>query len=123
MKALPLFFLLVCLFCGCATVDSSCTGGTHLVSIKNSGWKFLTLIPLASGNIHCPNDNSTRLFEDTTNLKNNIIMLDNAVKAAGARGFKNFSSTIKEENVFFVLLSRRIYHTSAELVFDGSHAE
>jgi hypothetical protein len=120
MKVISLLLFLVCLLCGCATVDSSCAGGKHLVSIKNSGWKVLTLIPLASGNVHCPNDNTTRLFEDTTNLENNIIMLDNVVKEAGARGFKNLSSTIREENVFFVLLSRRIYHTSAELVFDDA---
>jgi hypothetical protein len=123
MKRLLAFLILTLLSCGCATVDSSCAGGKHLLSIKNSGWRLFTLIPLASGDVHHPNINSTRFFQDTTSLENNITMLDNEVKKAGARGFKNLSSTIREENVLFILLSRRIYHTSAELVFDGALAE
>jgi hypothetical protein len=123
MRRLLLSILPALLLYGCATVDSSIAGGRHLLSIKNSGWKLFTLIPIASGDVHSPNANSTKLFKDTTSLKNNIVMLDDAVRAAGAVGFRNLSSTIREENVLFILLSRRIYHTSAELVFDGAIAE
>lgn len=123
MKYILVFCLLSFLSFGCATVESSNAGGHHLVSIKNTGWKLFNVIPIASGNVNFPNTYTTRLFSDSTDLENNIAMLDDVVKKNGARGFRNISSSIHEENVLFILFSRRIYHTSAELVFDSSHAE
>jgi hypothetical protein len=123
MKCLMIPFLAVLLLGGCATVDTSYVGNHHMVSIKNTGWKLFNLIPLASGDIERPNSAATLLFQDSSNLDNNIRILDHAVEKAGATGFKNLSSTIREENVLFILLNRRIYHTSAELVFEERPAD
>lgn len=120
MKFPVMFGLLAMLFCGCTSVESSRIGGHHMVLIKNSGWNLFCDIPIASGNVNRPNSNTTVLFKDTVNLENNIAILDKTVKSSGARGYKNITNTIKDENVFLILLTRRIYHTSAELVFDNS---
>ena len=120
MKFPVMFGLLATLFCGCTTVESSRIGGHHMVLIKNSGWNLFCDIPIASGNVYKPNTSTTVLFKDTVNLENNIASLDKTVKASGALGYKNITNTIKDENVFLILLTRRIYHTSAELVFDNS---
>ena len=113
----------IMLLCGCTTVESSCIGGHHMILIKNSGWNLFSVVPLASGNTRYPNANSSLFFENTVNLTNNIAILDQTVRQIGARGYKNVTNTIKDENVFLILLTRRIYHTSAELVFDGAHAQ
>ena len=120
MKLVVKFCLLSMLFCGCTTVESSRVGGHHMILIKNSGWNLFCDIPIASGNVKKPNENTTVFFKDTVNLENNIAILDKTVKINGARGYKNITNTIKDENVFLILLTRRIYHTSAELVFDSS---
>ena len=123
MKYTVVSFLLSTLLCGCASIESSREGGQHMVSIKNTGWLFLNVIPLASGNVERPNTCSTDLFSNTVNLQNNISMLDRHVEKSGARGFRHLSSSQKEESILFFLFSRNIMHTSAELVFDGAHAE
>jgi hypothetical protein len=105
---------------GCASVETSNAGGPYMVSIKNSGWKLFTVIPIASGYTQEPNAFSTCPFTDTVNLKNNISMLNATVKETGATGFRHLSSSINEESIFFFLLERRTYHTSAELVFDDA---
>lgn len=123
MKRTAIFILTVLFFCGCATVESSRVGGHHMVSIKNTGWKFLNVIPIASGNTDHPNACATVPFGDSITLANNIKMLDDVVRQTGARGFRHLSSSITEESIFFVVFDRRIYHTSAELVFDSSQAK
>jgi hypothetical protein len=120
MKLPVISCLAAILLCGCTTVETSRTGGHHMVLIKNSGWNLFCDIPIASGNVKKPNMNTTVFFRDTVNLDNNIAILDETVKNSGARGYKNITNTIKDENVFLILLTRRIYHTSAELVFDNA---
>ena len=116
-------FLLGALVCGCASVDSSRVGGHHMVCIKNTGWQFLNVFPIASGDVHNPNSCSTKPFSDTVCLQNNIRMLDMHVEKCGARGYRHLSSSQTEEDVLFILFTRRIMHTSAELVFDSAQAE
>ena len=123
MKSAAVLAMLTAFLCGCSTVESTKKGGHHMVSIKNMGWQFLNFIPLASGDIHHPDTCSTEMFSDTVSLKNNITILDSVVKKSGARGFRHLSSSLSEENVLFILFSRRTMHTSAELVYDGTQAE
>ena len=117
------FLLVAALLCGCASVEVSKEGGHHMVCVKNTGWHFLNMLALASGNVQHPNTCSTKFFSDTVTLQNNIRMLDKHVEKSGARGFRHLSSSRTEESIFFMLFSRSIMHTSAELVFDGAHAE
>lgn len=123
MKRAAILILLGSLFCGCATVESSRVGGHHMVSIKNTGWKFLNVVPIASGDTDHPNTCTTIPFGSSITLDNNIAMLDDIVKQSGARGFRHLSSSITEESIFFIVFDRRIYHTSAELVFDSDQAK
>lgn len=114
------FLILCAAFSGCAVIDVSDKGSRTMVSIHNSGWELFSVIPLASGDPNFPNRNTCRWFVDTITLENNIKMLERAMKATDATGYKNLSSSIVDETVLFVLLNRRIYHTSAELVFGGN---
>ena len=120
MRKSLFFALFAAALCGCATIESSTVGERHMVSIKNTGWYFLTVVPLASGDHDCPNELSTKPFTDSLSLKNNMAMIDGVVERTGATGFRNLTSTKKDESVLFFLLSRYTYHTSAELVFNGT---
>lgn len=123
MKSMYYIFLFM-MFCafvsGCASVDISDKGSHSVVSIHNTGWEIFSLVPIASGDPDQPNRNTCRWFTDTITLENNVKMLEYAMKTTNATGYRNLSSSIVDETVFFFLLNRRIYHTSAELVFDGS---
>ncbi len=123
MKRTVLAFLLtvaLAAFSGCAVIDISDKGSHTMVSIKNTGWELFSCIPIASGDPNRPNRYASRWFTDTATLENNVKMLDRTMKATDATGYKNLSSSIVDETVFFILINRRIYHTSAELVFGGS---
>lgn len=110
-------------FSGCAVIDVSDKGSHTMVSVHNTGWELFSCIPIASGNPDRPNRISCRLFTDTATLENNVKMLDRAVKALDASGYKDLSSSIVDETVLFILVNRRVYHTSAELVFGGGIPE
>ena len=114
MKRFSACFLLSVLLAGCASVDVSDVGGRKMVSIKNSGWELFSVIPIASGNVD--RSGGCEWFKDTVTLENNIALLDRTVAETGSSGYRSVSSSIVDETVFFVLLSRRIYHTSAELL-------
>ena len=123
MKRFQLFsfaFLLCMLISGCAVVDISDKGSHAMVSVHNTVWEIFSVFPVASGNHLRPNKFSCRWFQDTVTLENNIQMLENAAKALDATHYKNVSSSITDETVFFILVNRRVYHTSAELVFGGN---
>lgn len=116
MKRFSACFLLSVLLAGCASVDVSDVGGRRMVSIKNSGWELFSVIPIASGDVEHPGGIGCEWFENTVTLENNLALLDRAVIETGSSGYRSVSSSIVDETVFFVLLSRRIYHTSAELL-------
>lgn len=115
-----LFAVSLAIYSGCAVIDVSDKGACTMVSIHNTGWELFSCIPIASGDPDCPNRKTCRWFTDTMTLENNVKMLERAMKATDATGYKNLSSSIVDETVFFILLNRRVYHTSAELVFGGS---
>ena len=101
---------------GCASVRHCGAGGRHMVVVENTGWYFLNVIPLASGNPDSPNGCSCRLFRQTTTLKNNMKMLDRAAKELGAAEVTNVSSSWTDEAVLFILFKRHMCQTSAELI-------
>jgi hypothetical protein len=116
MKRAALFFLFAALMCGCASVDISDAGGRRMVSIKNSGWELFSIVPLASGDVNDPGAFGCEWFCDTVTLENNLALLDRTVGETGSSGYTGVASSVVDETVFFVLLSRKIYHTSAELL-------
>jgi hypothetical protein len=114
-KLLPIF--MAALVGGCATYDISDKGGYSMVSVSNSSWEFLSFLPIASGDPDRPNAISSLWFHDSATLENNIRILNAAMAKTGANDFKNLSSSIVDETVFFILINRRVYQTSAELVY------
>lgn len=104
-------------FAGCATVETSKQGGRTLASVTNNGWYLFNVIPLASGDPLMPNAVKTKFFDQTVTLKNNIKMLDYAMRKEGAIGFKEVVSSTADETFLFILLKRHTCTTSAELVY------
>ena len=89
--------------------------GVATVEIENSGWFLFNFLPLGSGDPDNPGG-SGLLFTDTVTLASNMKILAQAMTDTGAKDFCNLTSHISEEHVFFVLLMRRCYHTSAVLL-------
>ena len=104
---------------GCATVHSvdnyhgmgAENGETPVetVEIENTGWLLFKFIPLGSGNPLAPNRCSSKLFQNTVTLQNNLEMLEDEMERVNA-------SRETDESVFWILLTRRAYHTSAVLL-------
>lgn len=116
-----LSFLLLALLSGGCTHARICSEGGHdICVIANSGWKFIDLIPIASGDTDRPNTAGTLLFADTVSLQNNMKILDRYARQRGAVGYRSLTSRTTEEHIFVMLFKRSIYHTSAELVYDAS---
>lgn len=101
---------------GCATVRYCDVGGKNMVVVENTGWYFLNVIPLASGNPDEPNRCSCRLVRQTTTLENNMKMLEAFAAEHGAVDIVNTTSSWTDESVLFVLFKRHQCQTSAELV-------
>lgn len=115
--------LLILSAAGCSSIDISEKGGRTMVSIHNSGWEAFSCIPLASGNPDQTDRFGCLLFENSVTLDNNLKMLERTMKEKGANGVKSLSSSIVDETVFFILINRRVYHTSAELVYGSEIPE
>lgn len=113
-----LFFLLVlAAACGCSSVRICDAGGRTMVSIVNTGWYFLNLIPLASGSPDNPNGHTCALFRQTTTIENNMKLLDYAMRQNGGyASYRNLVSYTTDESVLFFLFKRRACNSSAELL-------
>lgn len=121
MRCLAAVLLLTAVAAGCASVDISEVGGRKMVSIKNSGWELFGCVPIAAGDPARPNGFGCEWFRDTVTLENNLSILDRVIAETGSAGSRNVCNSIVDETVFFILVSRRIYHTSAEMLpADGS---
>ena len=111
---------------GCATVHSvdnyhgmgAENGETPVetVEIENTGWLLFKFIPLGSGNPLAPNRCSSKLFQNTVTLQNNLEMLEDEMERVNASRVLNLTSRTTDESVFWILLTRRAYHTSAVLL-------
>ena len=125
MKAIAIAALLA-ICAGCATVKSAneyhgvCIEDgeqpVETLEIENTGWLLFKCIPLGSGDPLCPNRKTCRLFRNTVTLQNNLEMLEDEMERIDAKRVVNLTSHKTDETIFFVLLTRRAYHTSAVLL-------
>ena len=112
--AVALFFA-----AGCASV-SVCDKGADMVSIQNSGCFLFYCIPLFTGDPDYPNQQVCNWFENTVKLGTNVRLLDEVATERGAIGYRNVVSHRDDEPILFLLLKRKVYRTSAELVRAGA---
>mgnify|MGYP003325606885 CR=1 FL=1 len=126
MKGLFAGAVCAALLGGCASVErlpsarsaptpDGCTS-IETVEIFNTNWLFLSLLPIASGDIDNPDGWTTCFFRDTATPANQIRMLEAEAKRVGARKAVNVATISTDEEVFLFLLMREKYHTTAELV-------
>lgn len=125
-KLLVAIAIMLC--CGCASVHIATDfSGVKVedglqpietVEITNTGWLLFTCIPIASGNVDHPNSVSTRFFSRTVTLDNNLKLLSGEMARVKATKMANLTSRYDDENILFILLKRRAYHTSAVLLGD-----
>ena len=118
----------IALCCGCASVHIATDfsgvkvedglNPIETVEITNTGWLLFTCIPIASGNVDNPNSVSTRFFSRTVTLDNNLKLLSGEMARVKATKMANLTSRYTDENILFILLKRRAYHTSAVLLGD-----
>lgn len=104
---------------GCASV-SVCDKGADMVSIQNSGCFLFYCIPLFTGDPDYPNQQVCNWFENTVKLETNVRLLDEAATERGAIGYRNVVSHRDDEPILFLILKRKVYRTSAELVRAGA---
>lgn len=114
MKTLVLSILLFAL-AGCTSVAVT-SDGENMVVVQNSGAYLFYVLPLCSGDPDYPNREVSNWFTDTVELKTNIRLLDEAADRAGATGYRNLASHLDDETIIPLILKRKIYKTSAELV-------
>lgn len=107
--------LLALLLAGCASVDVA-TNGNDMVVVQNSGAYLFYVLPLLSGDPDYPNQEVSNWFSDTVELKTNIRLLDEEAERQGATGYRNLASHLDDETIIPLILNRKIYKTSAELV-------
>ena len=110
---------------GCASIRSANNYGgvavegedgvVETVEIENSGWKLFKSIPIGCGDPSAPNRNTCCLFRNTVTLQSNMDMLAREMERTGATRVANLASRKTDETVFFILLTRAAYHTSAVL--------
>ena len=86
------------------------------VEIENTGWLVFRCIPLGSGDPLRPNETTCRFFRNTVTLQNNLEMLEDEMERRSAKRVTNLTSRKTDESIFFILLTRRAYHTSAVLL-------
>ncbi|MBO7721401.1 MAG: hypothetical protein J6T01_03250 [Kiritimatiellae bacterium] len=100
---------------GCASVEISNHGADTIV-IQNSGGFLFYCIPLFSGDPDYPNQQVCNWFSNTVKVETNIRLLNEEAERQGARGYRNLASHPDDETIIFLLLKRKMYRTSAELV-------
>ena len=113
MKTLA--FTLLLALVGCASVDVT-SDGLDMVVVQNSGAYLFYALPLCSGDPDYPNQEVCNWFENTVKVKTNIRLLDEEAARQGAAGVRNLASHQDEEVIFPLILKRKIYRTSAELI-------
>lgn len=102
---------------GCCSYDVATDCGRKMVYAQNNGWFLFGFIPIASGDPEYANKEVCLWFCDSLTLEVNQMILDEAAKKHGARGFRNLSSYTSSEPVMLFLFKRKIFNSSAELVY------
>lgn len=111
-----LFYILIAsllLACGCCSVEICRTGGHDMCYITTFEWVLINSIPIFSGD---PDGGPSLLFADTANIDTNVTLLEKAMSKGNYVRVKNLVSYTTEESMIPLLISRKIFHTSAELV-------
>ena len=116
MKRIAFLAALVLLLGGCTSVEIS-HKGRNMVEIRNTGWSLFHFIPIASGDPEYPNALMCTFLRNTVTLENNMKMLGVAMKDENALSVRDLISYTTDENVFLILLRRRTYHTSAQMIY------
>lgn len=113
--------ILVALVCailaGCCSYSVATDNGRKMVYAQNNGWFLFGFIPIASGDPEYANKEVSLWFCDSLTLEVNQMLLDEAAKKHGARGFRNLSSYTTSEPVMLFLFKRKLFNSSAELVY------
>jgi len=102
---------------GCSSVDVATTDSRRFASVRNSGWFLFGFIPIASGDPEYVNQEVCLWCCDSLTLEVNQMILDEAARKAGASGYRNLTSYMTSEPVFLFLFKRKIFNTSAELIY------
>jgi len=100
---------------GCASVDV-CTQGANTVVVQNSGCYLFYVVPLFSGDPDYPNQSVCNWFENTVKLETNMRLLNEESEKLGVRDIRNVVSHKDDDVIIWLLLKRKIFRTSAELV-------
>lgn len=113
MKAYAYAIAAAVLFAGCSTVEICREGGHDMCYVCTSEWVLISCIPVFSGN---PNGHGCLLFHDTAKMESNISLLEKAMDEGHYVDIINPVSFSTEESMIPFIFSRRLFHTSAELV-------
>ena len=105
------------LFTGCCSVSVS-NQGKDMVLVQNDGCFLFFCIPLFSGDPNYPNGEVCNWFANTVKAETNVKLLEDEAARQGARGLRNIVTMYDEETIITLLLKRKIYRTSAELIKD-----
>jgi len=100
---------------GCASVDVNAQGANTVV-VQNSGLYVFCVVPIFSGDPDYPNESVCNWFENTVKLETNMRLLNEEAEKQGAREIRNVVSHKDDDVIVWLLLKRKIYRTSAELV-------
>jgi len=100
---------------GCTSV-SVCNQGKDTVVIQNSGCFLFCILPLFSGDPDYPNQSVCNWFDDTVKLETNIRLLNEEIEKQGAKGARSIVSHKVDDVYYYLILKRKIYRTSAELI-------
>ena len=111
-----LFGATLALSSGCCTATLCREGGRTTCYVQNDGWFLFGVLPIASGDPNAPNCWNSRWFRNTVTLDTNMRILDKMMKDNSYTKSRSLASYSTHEDVFFILLRRRAYHTSAELL-------
>lgn len=118
LLVIALFAAACSLSTGCTSVGVTTNCGPNMVVIQNSGCFLFSAIPLFSGDPRYPNEEVCNWFENTVKLETNVRLLEEEAYTQHARGYRNITSHLDEEKLFWFILKRKIYRTSAELIKD-----
>lgn len=114
---LGLLVLSLALVSGCCSYTVAAVDGRKTVYAQNNGWFLFGLIPIASGDPEYANREVCIWFCDSLTLEVNQMILDEAARKHGARGFRNLSSYTSSEPAMFFLFKRKTFNSSAELIY------
>lgn len=117
LSLIAAFLIAVLGAAGCCSVDVATDGARKIASVQNNGWFLFGFIPIVSGDPEYANQEVSLWFCDSLTLEVNQMILDEAARKAGARGYRNLTSYTDSESSLLFLFKHKTFHTSAEFVY------